>query len=47
MIGQLRRNKINDYISDIDTSFSDNIITGNFIAAKHYYISIDINTTTQ
>ena len=34
MIGQLRRNKINDYISDIDTSFSDNIITGNFIAAK-------------
>ena len=47
MIGQLRRNKINDYISDIDTSFFYIFITENFIAAKHYYISIDINTTTQ
>lgn len=47
MIGQLRRNKINDYITNIDTSLLDNIITGNFIAAKHYYINIDISTTTQ
>lgn len=47
MIGQLRRNKINNYITNIDTSLLDNIITGNFIAAKHYYISINISTTTQ
>ena len=46
MIGQLRRNNLNNYITDIDLSLSDNIINGQFIAAKHYYLNIDINNSS-
>lgn len=46
MIGQLRRNNLNNYIADIDLSVSDNIIKGQFIAAKHYYLNIDINNNS-